>query len=303
MLRRWPAGPYVGTVRIRTRVNRVINRATGYQLVRTGPKPPAPPGPSAGKPPGSAKPRASAPGRRRPASLPSDYDQETREIWEAVRDRTMTHHTRVHFLVQAVRYVDRHRVPGAIVECGVWRGGSMLTVAHTLLRLGVADRDLYLFDTFEGMTAPTERDVRITQGKHADELLAAKGPGPMAWARPGRFVATLDDVKEGFAALDYPEDRVHFVPGRVEDTVPQQAPEGIAILRLDTDWYESTKHELTHLYKRLAPGGVLIIDDYGTWHGSKEATDEFLDETREPLLLTRVSRAAVAVKPGLRSAV
>ena len=303
MLRRLPGGPYVGTVRIRTRVNRVINRATGYQLVRTGPKPPAPPGPSAGTPPGSAKPRASAPGRRRPASLPSDYDQETREIWEAVRDRTMTHHTRVHFLVQAVRYVDRHRVPGAIVECGVWRGGSMLTVAHTLLRLGVADRDLYLFDTFEGMTAPTERDVRITQGKHADELLAAKGPGPMAWARPGRFVATLDDVKEGFAALDYPEDRVHFVPGRVEDTVPQQAPEGIAILRLDTDWYESTKHELTHLYKRLAPGGVLIIDDYGTWHGAKEATDEFLDETGEPLLLTRVSRAAVAVKPGLRSAV
>ena len=215
----------------------------------------------------------------------------------------MTHHTRVQFLIQAVRYVHRYRVPGAIVECGVWRGGAMLTVAHTLLRLGVTDRDLYLFDTFTGMTAPTERDVRITQGKHADELLAAEGPGPMAWARPGRFVATLDDVREGFAAIDYPAGRTHFVPGRVEDTVPQQAPDGIAILRLDTDWYESTKHELTHLYKRLAPGGVLIIDDYGTWHGSKEATDEFLDETGEPLLLTRVSRAAVAVKPGLQSGI
>jgi O-methyltransferase len=83
--------------------------------------------------------------------------------------------------------------------------------------------------------------------------------------------------------------------------VPQHAPDGIAILRLDTDWYASTKHELTHLYKRLAPGWVLIIDDYGTWHGSKEATDEFLDETGEALLLTRVSRAAVAVKPGLQS--
>ena len=290
-------------MRIRARVNRALTRTTGYRLARAGSTPPASPAPPARKQPGSAKPRASAPGRRRPAGLPSDYDQETREIWEAVRDRTMTHHTRVHFLVQAVRYVERHHVPGAIVECGVWRGGSMLTVAHTLLRRGVTDRDLYLFDTFEGMTAPTERDVRITQGKHADELLAAKGPGPMAWARPGRFVATLDDVKEGFATLDYPSDRVHYVPGRVEDTVPQQAPEGIAILRLDTDWYESTKHELTHLYQRLAPGGVLIIDDYGTWHGSKEATDEFLDETGEPLLLTRVSRAAVAVKPGLRSVV
>jgi O-methyltransferase len=165
----------------------------------------------------------------------------------------------------------------------------------------VTDRDLHLFDTFEGMTEPTDRDVRITQGKHADELLSGTGRGPMAWARPGRFVATLDDVREGFASVDYPEDRVHLVPGRVEDTVPQHAPETIAILRLDTDWYESTKHELTHLYQRLAPGGVLIIDDYGTWHGAKEATDEFLDETGEPLLLTRVSRAAVAVKPGLRS--
>jgi len=292
-------------MRIRTRVNRAISKVTGYQLVRTGSMPSDATPPSPARPPRKsaegAKPPASAPERSRRGDLPSDYDQETREIWEAVRDRTMTRHPRVQFLIQAVRYVDRYRVPGAIVECGVWRGGSMLTVAHTLLRLGVTDRDLYLFDTFTGMTAPTERDVRITQGKHADELLAAKGPGPMAWARPGKFVATLDDVKEGFAALDYPQDRVHFVPGRVEDTVPEHAPEGIAILRLDTDWYESTKHELTHLYKRLAPGGVLIIDDYGTWHGSKEATDEFLDETGEALLLTRVSRAAVAVKPGLQS--
>jgi hypothetical protein len=213
----------------------------------------------------------------------------------------MNRHPKVQFLVQAARYIDRYKIPGAIVECGVWRGGSMLAVAHTLLRLGVTDRDLHLFDTFTGMTAATERDVRISEGKHADELLAATGPGPMAWARPGRFVATLDDVTEGFAALDYPKDRIHFVPGAVEDTVPRHAPDEIAILRLDTDWYESTRHELTHLYKRLAPGGVLIIDDYGTWQGSKEATDEFLDETGEPLLLTRVAQSRVAVKPGLQS--
>jgi len=288
-----------------TRVNRALSKVTGYQLVSSHSKPSdlkpppsaAPARPSTGK----AKSRPSAKKRKRKTELPSDYDQETREIWEAVRDRTMTHHTRVQSLIQAVRYIDRYQIPGAVVECGVWRGGSMLTVAHTLLRRGVTDRDLYLFDTFTGMSEATERDVRITQGKHADELLAADGPGPMAWARPGRFVATLEDVKQGFAALDYPEDRLHFVPGKVEDTVPEHAPESIAILRLDTDWYESTKHELTHLYQRLAPGGVLIIDDYGTWHGSKEATDEFLDETGEALLLTRVARAAVAVKPGLKS--
>ena len=291
-------------MRTRTRVNRAITKVTGYQLVRAGSMPSEAPPRSVARParktadgpkPPTAKKRS---GR---AKLPSDYDRETREIWEAVRDRTMTHHSRVEFLIRAVRYVERHRISGAIVECGVWRGGSMLTVAHTLLRLGVTDRELYLFDTFEGMTAATERDVRIAQGKHADELLAATGPGPMAWARPGRFVATIDDVREGFAALDYPQDRTHFIPGRVEDTVPQHAPDGISILRLDTDWYESTKHELNHLYQRLAPGGVLIIDDYGTWHGAKEATDEFLAETGEPLLLTRVAKAAVAVKPGLQS--
>ena len=273
---------------------------TGYQLVRAG-SPGSQAAPAGERPPPAAPEPKPKPTPKNKKELPSDYNQETREIWEAVRDRTMTHHARVNFLIQAVRYVERHHVPGAEVECGVWRGGSMLTVAHTLLRLGVTDRDLYLFDTFEGMTEPTERDVRITQGKHADELLEGKGPGPMAWARPGKFVATLDDVKEGFSELDYPDDRVHFVPGRVEDTVPDCAPEGIAILRLDTDWYESTRHELTHLYSRLAPGGVLIIDDYGTWHGAKEATDEFLEKTGEPLLLTRVARAAVAVKPGLWS--
>jgi hypothetical protein len=290
-------------MRLRTGVNKVLRTVTGYQLVRSG-SPRVPAKEEAPRPPAPAPaPKPKAPKQRKTGQLPSDYDDETREIWEAVKDRTMTHHTRVQFLVQAVRYVERHRIPGAVVECGVWRGGSMLTVAHTLLKLGVTDRDLHLFDTFEGMTEPTERDVRITQGKHADELLSGTGRGPMAWARPGRFVATLDDVKEGFAAVDYPADRVHLVPGRVEDTVPEHAPERIAILRLDTDWYESTKHELIHLYDRLSPGGVLIIDDYGTWHGAKEATDEFLDETGEPLLLTRVSRAAVAVKPGLPSSV
>lgn len=284
----------------RARVNQALAKMTGYELVRAGSS-----GPSEAALQGTftaAAPTSRPKPKPKPKDqLPSDYDQETREIWQAVRGRTMTHHARVQFLIQAVRYVERNSIPGAVVECGVWRGGSMLTVAHTLLRLGVTDRDLYLFDTFTGMSEPTERDVRITEGKHAAELLQGEGPGPMAWARPGRFVATVDDVKRGFSRLDYPDDRIHLVPGRVEDTVPEHAPDGIAILRLDTDWYESTKHELIHLYGRLAPGGVLIIDDYGTWHGAKEATDEFLDETGEPLLLTRVARAAVAVKPGLRS--
>jgi len=83
----------------------------------------------------------------------------------------------------------------------------------------------------------------------------------------------------------------------VEDTVPKEAPDQISILRLDTDWYESTRHELDHLYPRLSSGGVLLIDDYGYWQGSRQAVDEFIERTGARLLLQRMSSGRVAVKP------
>jgi hypothetical protein len=232
------------------------------------------------------------------AALSASYEPEFVEIWKSVWARTMTGPEKVHGLHHAVRYVVKHGIPGAIMECGVWRGGSMLTVARTLTGLDVHDRELYLFDTFEGMTEPTDRDVHITQKKSAAERLASEGRDTWMWG-----VASLEDVRKGFQQVSYPTERLHFVPGPVEETVPDQAPERIAILRLDTDWYASTKHELEHLYRRLAPGGVLIIDDYGTWQGAKDATDEFLAATGEPLLLLRTGQGRIAVKPGLASAV
>lgn len=234
---------------------------------------------------------------KKPA-LPSDYGHEFAKIWDAVRERTMTGHEKVFDLYQAVQYVTQHDIPGGIVECGVWRGGSMLTVAHTLELLGVRDRELYLFDTYEGMTEPTERDVQISNQKTAGERLATAEKSAWVWA-----IASLADVQEGFKQVNYPADRLHFVEGDVEKTVPGGAPDPIAILRLDTDWYASTKHELHTLYHRLSPGGVLIIDDYGTWQGSKDATDEFLAETGEPLLLLKAGQGRVAVKPGLTTRV
>jgi hypothetical protein len=155
----------------------------------------------------------------------------------------------------------------------------------------VTDRDLYLFDTFAGMTAPTKED-KAMDGTPAAELLASSPRDAKIWA-----VASLDDVRAGMEETGYPSERVHYCAGKVEDTIPDRAPERIALLRVDTDWYESTRHALVHLYERLPPGGVLIFDDYSTWQGARKAVDEFVATTGEPLLLVPIAAGRIAVKP------
>jgi hypothetical protein len=223
--------------------------------------------------------------------MPAHYDDAAKQIIRTVRPRTLTGRTKLFGLISAARYVVANDVPGDIVECGVWRGGSMQAAALALAAAGDTSRHLHLFDTFEGMTEPTDKDVRH-DGRTAAELLATSERTSKAWA-----VAGLDDVQQGMAEVDYPSDHIHFHPGMVEHTVPGDAPAQIAILRLDTDWYESTKHELDHLYDRLSPGGVLIIDDYGYFEGSRAATDEFIAERKEPLLLIPIDSGRIAVKP------
>ena len=223
--------------------------------------------------------------------FPDDFADAYRAIITAVRPYTMTSNDKLHALITATQYIHDHAIPGDIVECGVWRGGSMHAVARVLDAAGDHTRDLYLFDTFEGMPPPTDKDRRL-DGRPAAELLAKSDRGTTVWA-----YASLEDVKAGFATVPYPAERIHYVQGKVEDTVPGSAPDHIALLRLDTDWYESTRHELEHLYPRLASGGVLIIDDYGWWQGSHDATEEFLRSTGERLLLVRAGTGRIAVKP------
>jgi hypothetical protein len=110
--------------------------------------------------------------------------------------------------------------------------------------------------------------------------------------------ASLEDVTNALLSTGYPIDRIYFVKGKVEDTIPLQAPDRISLLRLDTDWYESTKHELVHLYPSLCPGGVLIIDDYGHWQGSRAAVDEYFKDLSIPILLNRIDYTGrIGVKP------
>ena len=214
---------------------------------------------------------------------PADFDASTRELCRFVRPFTMTSPERIFALREGIKHVVRHKIPGEIVECGVWKGGSMMAAARTLQELGTTNRGLYLFDTFEGMTAPGEQDVSLND-EPAEELLSESDKESSAvWA-----YSTLEEVTRNLLSTEYPERQLFFIKGKVEETIPESAPGQIALLRLDTDWYESTYHELLHLYPRLSSGGVLIIDDYGHWKGAKRAVDQYIEENNLRLLLSRV---------------
>lgn len=219
-------------------------------------------------------------------------------IVRAALPYTMTGPHRLQALVDAVRYCVARDLPGAFAECGVWRGGSVVAMILTLQELGVDDRDIHLYDTFEGMTEPTEHDTSPIDPPALSDWREARQRGDHPWGELfGPDVLDEDDVRSTVLRTGYPAERIHFVRGRVEDTIPAGAPDALALLRLDTDWYESTRHELEHLYPRLVPGGVLLIDDYGYWEGSRKAVEEFLDATGERLLLLRMASGRVAVKP------
>lgn len=218
------------------------------------------------------------------ADCPADVSQEDLGILRRVAACTMTSVARQIALLEAVRYVIDRGIAGDFVECGVWRGGSSMIVALALEQLGIRDRDIYLFDTYEGMTPPTEIDTSH-DGRSAREQLdgQSKSDASSVWC-----CASLDEVRDNMASTGYPLERIHFVKGSVERTIPTAAPAAISLLRLDTDWYESTRHELNHLFPRVSMDGVVIIDDYGHWQGARRAVDEYFTEQRACYLMHRL---------------
>jgi hypothetical protein len=210
--------------------------------------------------------------RERSVKLPPDFDEQTTRIFNAVNPFTMTSPERVAALIEAVRYVVANDIPGAFIECGVWRGGSSMAAALALKELGDTSRELWLYDTYEGMSAPTEEDVDVA-GQSADKKFSQRqlSEDSSEWCR-----SPIDDVRLNLESTGYPLEKVHFVKGKVQDSIPGTLPAGpVAILRLDTDWYESTRHEMRHLYPLLVKSGVLILDDYGYWQGARKAVDEY----------------------------
>jgi O-methyltransferase len=189
----------------------------------------------------------------------SDIEPEFLELCLGYKRKTLTNVERMYALYKAVEYVATQHVPGEFVECGVWRGGSA------------------------GMTEPTDLDIDVRGISARERWAASEREDHNEWG-----YAPLEEVQHNICSTGFPMDRVHLIAGRVEDTIPGTVPEQIAILRLDTDFYESTAHELRHLMPLLSPGGDFIVDDYGHWAGSRRAVDEYFVQHPPGMLRNRI---------------
>jgi O-methyltransferase len=232
--------------------------------------------------------------RKEPNGFPVEFDAADRDIANFVlaNKLTMVSRERLISTLMACRYVCNTGVQGDFVECGVWRGGNSLIAADVWARCA-PDRKVYLFDTFAGMTPPSKADVSI-EGRDAAPQFEQHLKNGSGWC-----YASLPDVQGSFQRKGL-HSRATFIQGDVVQTLTDanNLPEAISVLRLDTDWYESTKKELEVLYPRLQPGGVLIVDDYGHWGGAKQAVDEFFGEAKRPFLSYVDYTARVAIKQG-----
>jgi O-methyltransferase len=229
---------------------------------------------------------------RRKRELHADFEPHLLELCDTVAPYTLTSRERIAALANATEYVVRKGIRGDFVECGVWRGGSMMAIALILQRLGAADRRLWLYDTFTTVPPPGPKDADVW-GRSREQW--ARNARPGGAAADHSELKRVEDVRSLLLTTGYAPALLTFVEGMVEKTIPANAPEQIALLRLDTDWYESTRHELEHLYPKLEPGGVLIVDDYGEFLGARQAVDEYFAE--DPVLLNRIDfTGRVAVK-------
>ena len=199
---------------------------------------------------------------------------------ELIFSNTMTSLERISALRSVCEYVSQTQMEGALVECGVWRGGSTIVAATTFQRTG-RTRLIEVFDTFTGMTEPGVNDIDWTGRSAKSRLNDDPHRRSNVWA-----VASRDVFEENIAQINYPKELLNVFEGDIRQLVNEWHPKPIAVLRLDTDWYETTKLELSTFWEYITPGGFVIIDDYGYWQGARQATDEFLATlTRVPLAI------------------
>jgi O-methyltransferase len=229
---------------------------------------------------------------REKGALHPDLEKDFWSLYNTCKDFTMTSVERMYSIYNSVDYILKSGIEGDFVECGVWKGGSAMMMLLTLMKYKVTDRMIYLYDTFAGMSEPTEKDMASDNLPIAEEWKTLQKGDVNEWC-----YASIDEVKRNVFSTGYPAGNIKFVQGRVEDTIPGVMPQSISLLRLDTDWYESTYHELKCLYPKLSAKGVLILDDYGHWKGAKEAADRYFSENKINILLDRIDYTGrIAIK-------
>jgi O-methyltransferase len=216
------------------------------------------------------------------------FSDETKLLYDECKPYTMVTIERINAVVGAIDYICKNNIEGDIVECGVWKGGAMYVAAKALVNRKVFNKKFFLFDTYDvdtfGKTTNESEFDKDYSGKTASDSINDK-----TFIKEN-YNYHLVEVKKLLESTGYPKENFIYVIGRVENTIPTKEIKTISLLRLDTDWYESTKHELIHLYPFLADKGVLLIDDYGFWQGCRQAVDEYINENRLTVLLHRTDR-------------
>lgn len=215
------------------------------------------------------------------------YAPQFLELYAKVAPYTMLCKEKLYANYLAIYHLVERKKDGAIVECGVWKGGSILLMLYTLKACNACHYPIWLFDTFAGMSKPTQEDTQPVQQWWQRQVCGSHNQ----WC-----YAPRTDVEALLATSGYPPHLLHFVQGDVLETIPKHLPQTIALLRLDTDWYASTWHEMCHLYPRLQKGGIVMIDDYGTWRGARQAVDRYFTNQPRPLLWKVGRGARIGIK-------
>lgn len=184
---------------------------------------------------------------------------------------TMVGVDRLWAVIQSTKYILANHLEGDLVECGVWRGGCAIAMAMILKDFN-SNKKIWLFDTFAGMTKPSKFDIKFDGKETLKKFILSDRGDHNNWC-----YSSLDEVKKSFEKFNLIKN-INFIKGDVLETllIPQNLPDEIALLRLDTDWYESTKKELEILYPLLQYKGILMVDDYGHWEGARKAVDEYI---------------------------
>lgn len=226
--------------------------------------------------------------RELPPKWPVDFSIFTKSLHDAVAPYTMTSKERVVAIERAVRYVCDHQISGDFVECGVGPGGSVMAMMLTLLEVGDRSRHLWLYDTFEGMPKPGEHDTGRSGTPAIKKYHKRRKDGVSTWIN-----FSVEQVQKNLATAAYPANQLHFVKGMVEETLEQQKPARISLLRLDTDWYDSHRAEMQHLFPLVATGGIILLDDYFRFDGVRKAVDEYTADNGIRIFWARIDAHAV----------